>query len=93
MMPINVNKFQALLVDHPNQPFVLSVCKALQEGFWPWADIPDDSYPSVNDNSMQACAKSDVQLRFIEEQMKEEIRLGRISESFGTDNTKGWLNQ
>jgi hypothetical protein len=36
--PINVDKFEALLSKHPNQPFVKSVCRGLREGFWPWAD-------------------------------------------------------
>ncbi|KAG2042886.1 hypothetical protein BDR03DRAFT_1005804 [Suillus americanus] len=74
--PINVDRFQALLVNHPNQPFVLSVCQALREGFWPWVDASDESYPSINDNSMRTCAKTKDQERFIEEQLKEEIRLG-----------------
>ncbi|CAL1706259.1 unnamed protein product [Somion occarium] len=38
---INVDRFQYLLQDHPNQPFVLSVCRPLREGFWPWA-VSDD---------------------------------------------------
>ncbi|KAG2738124.1 hypothetical protein P692DRAFT_201681446, partial [Suillus brevipes Sb2] len=87
--PINVDRFQALLADHPNQMFVDSVCRALREGFWPWADVPDDSYPSINDNSMHTCKKSDIQLAFIEEQLQEEIRLGRVSESFGEDLLPG----
>ena len=29
-------KFELLLTDHPNQPFVQSVLKGLQEGFWPF---------------------------------------------------------
>jgi hypothetical protein len=36
--PINVDQFESLLQSHLNQPFVQSVCKGLQEGFWPWAD-------------------------------------------------------
>ncbi|KAG1727188.1 uncharacterized protein EDB91DRAFT_1254013 [Suillus paluster] len=83
--PINVDRFKELLLDHPNQPFVKSVCQALHQGFWPWADTSDDSYPSINDNSSHTCAKSNDQLRFIEDQICEEIRLGRLSESFGTE--------
>ena len=30
----NVDKFEALLEDHPNQPFVQSVMQGLREGFW-----------------------------------------------------------
>ncbi|KAG2747704.1 hypothetical protein P692DRAFT_20647863, partial [Suillus brevipes Sb2] len=87
--PINVDCFQDLLADHPNQPFVQSVCRALREGFWPWADASDDSYPSINDNSMRTCAKSQAQEQFIEEQLDEEIRLGRVSQSFGSDLLPG----
>jgi hypothetical protein len=36
--PINVARFAELLSDHPNRPFVESVCTGLLEGFWPWAD-------------------------------------------------------
>ena len=34
--PFNVDRLEALLVDHPNQPFVQSVMKGLREGFWPF---------------------------------------------------------
>lgn len=34
--PFDINHFEHLLTDHPNQPFVLSVMKGLQEGFWPF---------------------------------------------------------
>ena len=34
--PFNIDKFEALLEDHPNQPFVRSVMQGLREGFWPF---------------------------------------------------------
>ncbi|KAJ7731733.1 hypothetical protein B0H16DRAFT_1329111, partial [Mycena metata] len=34
--PFNVDRFENLLVDHPNQPFVHSVMTGLREGFWPF---------------------------------------------------------
>jgi hypothetical protein len=34
--PFDVEKFELLLVDHLNKPFVQSVMKGLQEGFWPF---------------------------------------------------------
>ena len=34
--PFNVDRFENLLAAHPNQPFVKSVVKGLQEGFWPF---------------------------------------------------------
>ncbi|KZT09948.1 uncharacterized protein LAESUDRAFT_623834, partial [Laetiporus sulphureus 93-53] len=33
--PFNVDKLEAMLVSHPNQPFVQSVLKGLRHGFWP----------------------------------------------------------
>jgi hypothetical protein len=87
--PINVDRFELLLEDHPNPAFVASVCRALREGFWPWADTSDESYPSTNDNSMLTSEKTDVQLQFIADQVEEEIRLGRFSASFGTELLPG----
>jgi hypothetical protein len=34
--PFNVDKFELLLADHPNQPFVQSVMQGIREGFWPF---------------------------------------------------------
>ena len=34
--PFNVDRFEAMLYDHPNQPFVKSVMRGLHEGFWPF---------------------------------------------------------
>ena len=34
--PFNIDKFELLLSDHLNQPFVQSVIKGLCEGFWPF---------------------------------------------------------
>jgi len=87
--PINVDRFEELLSDHPNQPFVASVCRALRCGFWPWADMSDTAYPLINDNSMHTAAKTDVQERFIQDQLWEEISLRRFSPSFGKDLLPG----
>jgi hypothetical protein len=45
--PFNVDRFEMLLYDHPNQPFVKSVMNSLRYGFWPfdegfWEDDRDD---------------------------------------------------
>jgi hypothetical protein len=34
--PFDIDKFDLLLTDHPNQPFVKSVMKGLCKGFWPF---------------------------------------------------------
>ena len=49
--PINVDRFQLLLSSHPNQPFVLSVCQGLHEGFWPFANTHYGEWPLTWDNS------------------------------------------
>ncbi|KAF9535314.1 hypothetical protein CPB83DRAFT_728501, partial [Crepidotus variabilis] len=36
--PFNITRFKNLLHDHPNQPFVNSVVRGLEEGFWPFED-------------------------------------------------------
>ncbi|KAH7918235.1 hypothetical protein BV22DRAFT_1186828 [Leucogyrophana mollusca] len=51
--PINVDLFESLLSSHPNHPFVISVCRGLCEGFWPFADTNLGSYPVTWDNSDQ----------------------------------------
>jgi hypothetical protein len=39
--PINIDRFETILThaQHPNLPFVCSVCQGLCEGFWPWVDM------------------------------------------------------
>jgi hypothetical protein len=50
--PIKVDVFRKLLMTHPNQPFIESVCKGLTEGFWPWADTKVGIYPDTWDEAM-----------------------------------------
>ena len=47
MCNINISRFKRLLWDHPNQPFIQSVILGLTEGFWPWAEKPQD-YPTTH---------------------------------------------
>ena len=49
--PIKVDVFKALLKNHPNQPFVDSVCAGLRDGFWPWADTLHEKFPVTHDES------------------------------------------
>ena len=68
--PINIDKFEILLKTHPNQRFVKSVCKGLQEGFWPWADTLLDGYPTTHDESQPS--KDDAQVEFLCSQIQVE---------------------
>lgn len=49
---INVDLFEQMLQNHPNQPFIDSVCQGLCEGFWPWANTHHEFYPPVVDESL-----------------------------------------
>jgi hypothetical protein len=85
--PINVDRFEANLTNHPNQPFVQSVCTALREGFWPWANTNDSSLPETPDN--QQGPLNAEQTNFVREQRDTEIAHGQFSNAFGTDLLPG----
>ena len=86
--PINVDRFQELLIDHPNPLFVRSVCVGLREGFWPWANTLKEGYPTTYD-AARPMPHDPKKANFIREQRDIEIRKGRLSASFGTDLLPG----
>jgi len=86
--PINVDRFERLLEDHPNPLFVQSVCSGLREGFWPWANTLKDGYPVTYDGSRTPPTDA-AKVNFIREQCNTEVQKRRFSESFGTDLLPG----
>ncbi|KDR79789.1 hypothetical protein GALMADRAFT_15607, partial [Galerina marginata CBS 339.88] len=86
--PINVDVFESLLLSHPNQPFVTSVCKGLREGFWPWADSRAGSYPTMHSED-RASPSDPAKAAFLREQRNIEIQKRRWSTSFGPDLLPG----
>ncbi|KAF8579934.1 hypothetical protein K439DRAFT_1648342 [Ramaria rubella] len=84
--PINIDKFEALLSSHPNQPLVNSVCRGLREGFWPYASINPD-HPVTNDSICREL--DDSAAESICTQRDIEITEERFSASFGTDPLPG----
>ncbi|KIK82337.1 hypothetical protein PAXRUDRAFT_153928, partial [Paxillus rubicundulus Ve08.2h10] len=86
--PINVDRFEQLLADHPNCPFVASVCNSLRTGFWPWADTSQDELPLSCDYSYRP-PKCDDEAVFIRQQVSEEVALGCFSAPFGPDLLPG----
>jgi len=86
--PINVDRLQELLSDHPNPSFVSSVCIGLREGFWPWADTLKDGYPTTYDGARPA-PSDPRKASFIREQRDIEIAKGRFSPSFGHELLPG----
>jgi hypothetical protein len=85
---INIDKFESLLVDHPNPQFVKSVCQGLREGFWPFADTHFGEWPLSFDNSFRPL-KSEAEAKFVKSQIDKEVKLGRYSEAFGPDLLPG----
>ncbi|KAF8591611.1 hypothetical protein K439DRAFT_1644223 [Ramaria rubella] len=86
--PINVNLLEHLLSSHPNQPFVLSVCQGLREGFWLWAITDRTGYPVTWDN-LHRPIPDPAHRQFLHEQWDIEIALGQYSQSFGPDLLPG----
>ncbi|KAF8800171.1 hypothetical protein BYT27DRAFT_7217111 [Phlegmacium glaucopus] len=86
--PINVDKFEQLLSNHPNQPFVHSVCQGLCEGFWPWADTPSDNFPPTHDKSRPPPADHK-KSSFIQSQCEIEVEKNQFSKPFGPDLLPG----
>ena len=73
--PVNVDSFETLLIDHPNQVFVKSVCRSLCEGFWPFADTKLGDYPITWDFS-DWNPKSLEHTEFIAKQIVTEVEKG-----------------
>ncbi|KAI0323360.1 hypothetical protein GY45DRAFT_1264713, partial [Cubamyces sp. BRFM 1775] len=86
--PVRVERFAELLQDHPNQPFVQSVVRALREGFWPYADAKPPSYPDTWDERRPGRLDDDA-AAFLQAQRDEEVALGRYSAAFGPDLLPG----
>ncbi|KAF8579527.1 hypothetical protein K439DRAFT_1273448, partial [Ramaria rubella] len=84
--PIDVDKYEALLSPHPNQPLVASVCHGLRKGFWPFTSI-NPNHPITNDPNHQELAESATE--FICSQRDIEIAEGQYSPSFGSDLLTG----
>jgi hypothetical protein len=86
--PINIDQIESLLLSHPNQNFVQSVCTSLWEGFWPWAKTQKDEYPITWDFSDHP-PKSEREAEFLRSQRDVELAQDRYSEGFGTDLLPG----
>ncbi|KAI0656131.1 hypothetical protein C8Q70DRAFT_883372, partial [Cubamyces menziesii] len=86
--PIKVDRFEELLRDHPNQPFVQSVVRALREGFWPYADAKPDTYPDTWDERRPEHTDGR-SAAFLRAQRDEEVALGRYSPAFGPELLPG----
>ena len=80
--PINIDRFEELLVTHPNRPFVESVLTGLREGFWPWASTQKDGFPPKH-HEMPTGRHTDKHLTFFRTQLEHEQGHRRYSQSAG----------
>ena len=82
--PVNVNKLEYFLQDHPNDPFVILVCHMMHEGVWPWAISPPTSFAPYNDQSQDLesihCNLS--HLEFFRKECQKKIDARRYLTSF-----------
>jgi hypothetical protein len=89
--PINVDRFEQLLTTHPNRPYVQSVCRALREGFWPWAETDVPGLLTTWDNSSRPL-KEEAHRVFAQEQRDVEVTLDQFSPVFRPDLLPGMFS-
>jgi len=79
---VDVDRFERVLVMHPNHAFMELVCRGLCEGFWPWADMQYEAYLCMVDKSL-GMPQSEKEGEFLRLQCKHECSKGRFSGPFG----------
>lgn len=85
--PIDVDRFEFLLANHPNRPLVESVVQGLRKGFWPFAETEGQDFPDTWDEGSMAL---DVEAEaFVEEYARAEQAVDRYSEPFGSELLPG----
>ncbi|KAF8801619.1 hypothetical protein BYT27DRAFT_7013337, partial [Phlegmacium glaucopus] len=75
--PFNVDRFESMLHDHPNQPFVKSVMNSLRYGFWPF---DEGNWEDDRDDTIQNYATEQTDIEAIRSFRDDEIRAHRWSE-------------
>ena len=82
--PVTVNHLEYLLTDHPNRPFVESDLRNMHEEIWPWASLPPNSYPMINDQSQNndLIRRYTEKLNCFDQECEKELTAGRFSQPF-----------
>ena len=88
--PVKISRLKQLLASHPNQPFVNSLVRSLQDGFWPWADTSREPLEITRNNNRHREWAAD-ELEFIQATCQEEEAAGRFSPAFGTELLPGMV--
>ena len=81
--PFNVDRFESMLYDHPNQPFVKSVMDGLRHGFWPF---DEGNWKDDRDDVVQNYASKEVDLEAIRAFRDDEIQARRWSDPLPTND-------
>lgn len=76
--PFDVDKFELLLTDHPNRPFVDSVMKGLREGFWP---CDEGEWKAELEEVTSNYPMDDADLKTVQEFRDREQAAGRWSDA------------
>lgn len=74
--PFNVKHFEALLFNHPNQPFVPSIMRGLSEGFWPF---DEGEWKIEEQDFAENFASAEEDLEVIHTFCEKELNAGRWS--------------
>lgn len=80
--PINVDRLEYYLRNHPNRPLVESVLRGFREGFWPFAD--PEGFPDTCDEELGHPLSAEVE-EFVRSYVVQEEQAGRYSHPFGPD--------
>ncbi len=93
--PINADRLEHLLCNHPNSELVHSICHGLRSGFWPYADTASpDSIPQGSVSRPHGLLLlDDASQDFLILQCDTEISLGCYSEAFGSQLLPGMVAQ
>ena len=92
--PINPNRFEELLTNHPNKELVSSFCLGLRRGFWPFANTDRPDCPSGTITRSHGTPNLDEEsIAFLKSQRDAEMLVGRYSASFGPQLLPGMVAQ
>jgi hypothetical protein len=80
--PFNVDRFEAMLYDHPNQPFVKSVMNSLRYGFWPF---DEGIWKDDHDEAIQNYSSEEIDIKAIRAFRDDEIQARRWSDPIALD--------
>jgi hypothetical protein len=81
--PFNVDRFEMMLYDHPNQPFVKSVMDSLRYGFWPF---DEGNWTDDCDDTIQNYSTKEIDFEAIRAFRDDEIRAHRWSDPLPTND-------